>query len=342
MAQEDQLPIQNRIREHRMSLRFSVPRTFVAALLLTSIQMGCSVEQAESTGTAGGGGEAAESKRIDTNGSSTVGPITNLVGEEFEALNADTEVLVTITGTGTGFGKFAAGETDISNASRAIKDSEKEECEKNGVEYVELTVAMDGISVVVNNENDFIETITTAQLKKIWAPDSTVKTWKDVNPEWPDEEIDLFGPGRESGTFDYFTKKINGEEGASRTEYQPSSDDNQLVTGVSGSKFALGYFGYGYYEQNKDKLKLLKVSATDDVADGVLPSPEAIQSGTYKPLARPVFIYISKEALKRKAVQDFATFYLNDGQALIPKVGCVNVSDSDLEASRKALADALL
>lgn len=315
----------------------------VATLLLSTMQIGCNVENADTAGTGGSGtgGSSTEAKRIDTNGSSTVGPITNLVGEEFEALNADTEVLVTITGTGTGFGKFAAGETDISNASRAIKDSEKAKCEENGVEYVELMVAMDGISVVVNKENDFIDTITTAQLKKIWGPDSAVTTWKDVNPEWPDEKIDLFGPGRESGTFDYFTKKINGEEGAVRTGYNDSGDDNQLVTGVAGSKFSLGYFGFGYYEQNKDKLKLLKVSPTEDMADAILPSPETIQSGTYKPLARPVFIYVNKESLKRDEVKNFVTFYLNEGQELVSKVGCVNIAASDLEASQKALADAL-
>ncbi len=200
---------------------------------------------------------------------------------------------------------------------------------------------MDGISVVVNKENDFIDSITTAQLKKIWEPGSKIKTWKDINPDWPDEEIKLYGPGRESGTFDYFTKAINGEEGATRDDYSPSGDDNLLVTGVAGDKYALGYFGFGYYEQNKDSLKLLKVSTTENPDDGVLPSAEAIQSGEYKPLARPVFIYVNKASLKRPEVVEFITFYLNEGQEAVSQVGCVRMSDADLKASREALAAAL-
>lgn len=312
------------------------------ALALALIALAGCVEKAENgtnsdpSNTSSGGSE-----RIVADGSSTVGPITGLIGEDFEAANENVDVLVTVTGTGTGFGKFAAGETDINDASRPIKDTEKAKCEENGVEYVELMVAMDGISVVVNKENDFADAITTAQLKKIWEPGSTVKTWKDVNPEWPEEAIELFGPGRESGTFDYFTKKINGEEGATRDEYSPSGDDNQLVTGVAGNKFALGYFGYGYYEKNKDKLKLLKVSPTDSVDDAIAPSPEAIQTGTYKPLARPVFIYVNKKSLERPIVAKFAEFYLNEGQECVPAVGCVKMSESDLANSKAALADAL-
>ena len=259
----------------------------------------------------------------------------------FEELHSDVEVPVTITGTGTGFGRFAAGEIDINDASRRIKDSEKAKCEEGNIEYVELMVAMDGISVVVNKDNDFIDSITVAQLKKMWEPDSTVKKWKDIDPTWPDEDIKLFGPGRESGTFDYFTKAINGEEGATRDDYSSSGDDNQLVTGVSGDKYALGYFGYGYYEMSKDKLKLLKVSSTDDPAAGVAPSPEVIQSGAYAPLARPVFIYVNKASLKRPEVAEFLTFYLGEGQEAIPKVGCVKMSAKDLEAANAALAEAL-
>lgn len=259
----------------------------------------------------------------------------------FEAEHSDIQVPVTITGTGTGFGRFAAGETDISNASRKIKDSEKEKCQEGGVEFVELMIAMDGISVVVNKENDFVDALTTAQLKQIWEPGSTVKTWKDVNPEWPAEPIKLYGPGRESGTFDYFTDKINGEEGATRDDYSPSGDDNLLVTGVAGDKYSLGYFGYGYYEKNSDKLKLLKISSTDKPEDGVLPSPESIQNGQYTPLSRPVFIYVNKASLKRPEVAEFVTYYLNDGQKAIPEVGCVRISEADLKASRDALTEAL-
>lgn len=315
--------------------------SLLTALLLACF-VGCTVEEADvSSPGAGGGGGGTDLKRITADGSSTVGPITGLVGELFEGEHPDVQVPVTITGTGTGFGRFANGETDINDASRPIKDSEKEQCEKGGVEYLELMVAMDGISVVVNKDNDFIDGITLAQLKKMWEPDSKVKTWKDVDEAWPDEEIKLYGPGRESGTFDYFTKVINGEEGATRDDYSPSGDDNLLVTGVAGDKFALGYFGYGYYEKNKDKLKLLKVSQTDDVSAGILPSPETIQAGDYAPLARPVFIYVNKASLTRPEVAEFVTFYLNDGQKAIPEVGCVRMSDADLEASRAALAAAM-
>lgn len=306
------------------------------ALLAISL-VGCSVEDGSETAKSFDG----STTRIVTDGSSTVGPITSLMAELFEDTHSDVEVPVKITGTGSGFASFAEGTTDISNASRKIKDSEKEECRKGGIEYVELTVALDGISVIVNRENDFVDAITTAQLKAIWEPDSQVKTWKDVNPEWPAEEIKLYGPGRESGTFDYFTKKINGEEGATRTDYTPSGDDNLLVTGVAGDKYALGYFGFGYYAQNKDRLKLLPVSSTDSIDDAVTPSLETIQSGEYEPLGRPVFIYVNKESLKRPEVAEFITFYLGEGQQSVSKVGCVPMSEEDQKASQKALANAL-
>lgn len=297
--------------------------------LLAAVFVGCSVEESRST------------KQILTEGSSTVGPITNLMAELFEETHPGVQITVTITGTGSGFASFAEGVNDISNASRKIKDSEKAECEKGGVEYVELTVAMDGISVIVNKDNDFVDSITTAQLKAIWEPDSKVTTWKDVNPEWPAEEIKLYGPGRESGTFDYFTKKINGEEGATRSDYTPSGDDNLLVTGVAGDKYSLGYFGFGYYAQNKERLKLLPVSPTDSLDDAVTPTLETIQSGEYKPLGRPVFIYVNKKSLKRAEVAEFVTFYLGEGQQSVSKVGCVPMSNEDQKASQKALAAAL-
>ena len=291
--------------------------------------VGCSVEEASST------------TRIVTEGSSTVGPITNLMAELFEENHPGVQIPVNITGTGSGFASFAEGVTDISNASRRIKDSEKEACEKNGIAYVELTVAMDGISVIVNKDNDFVDAITTAQLKAIWEPNSKVKTWKDVNPEWPAEEIKLYGPGRESGTFDYFTKKINGEEGATRSDYTPSGDDNLLVTGVAGDKYSLGYFGFGYYAQNKERLKLLSVSPTESLDDAIAPSLESIQSGEYQPLGRPVFIYVKKESLKRSEIAEFVTFYIGDGQKSVSKVGCVPMSEAAQKESQQVLADAL-
>lgn len=316
-------------------------RQCLLPLLLATTVVGCSVENANSTNEGGSGTAGGGKSRIVTDGSSTVGPITGLMAELFEETHPEVQVPVRISGTGTGFDSFAEGTTDISNASRRIKDSEKEKCEAGGIEYVELTVAMDGISVIVNKENDFIDAITTAQLKQIWEPGSKVKTWKDVNPEWPDKEIKLYGPGRESGTFDYFTKKINGEEGATRDDYSPSKDDNLLVTGVAGDKYSLGYFGFGYYAQNKDNLKLLPVSATDSLDDAVAPSLETIQSGEYQPLGRPVFIYVNKASLARPEVQDFVSFYIGEGQKSVSKVGCVPMSAEDQQASQKALADAL-
>ncbi|MEZ6062906.1 MAG: PstS family phosphate ABC transporter substrate-binding protein [Planctomycetaceae bacterium] len=300
---------------------------------------GCGVEEVKEGDTL----VSSDLKRISVDGSSTVGPITSMVGELFEtAGHKNVQIALTITGTGAGFKEFAQGHTDINDASRPIKDSEKQVCEEHGVEFVELKVAMDGISLVVNPENDWVDAITVADLKRIWEPGSTVKTWKDVNPEWPDEEIKLFGPGRESGTFDYFTQAINGEEKATREDYSPSADDNVLVTGVAGSKYALGYFGYGYYQKNQSKLKLLSVSATDNLKDAVLPTPETVQSGEYKPLARPVFIYVNKASLaSRPELQDFVQFYLNDGQKAVPEVGCVLLSESDLQESRNRLAEVI-
>lgn len=315
---------------------------FVLSFVVSTFLIGCSVENVDTNSDSPGSTVGASGvKRIIADGSSTVGPITSLIGELFEEQHDDVQVPVTITGTGTGFDRFAAGETDISNASRKIKDSEREKCAANGIEFIELMVAMDGISVVVNPRNDFVDAMTTAQLKKLWEPGSSVKLWSELNPEWPAEQIKLYGPGRESGTFDYFTDAINGEEGATRDDYTPSGDDNLLVTGVAGDKYALGYFGYGYYEQSKDKLKLLNISPTDSLADAVTATPDTIQSGEYQPLARPIFIYVNKASLKRPEVVDFLKFYLNEGQEVVSKVGSVRMSEADAAASRATLEAAL-
>lgn len=258
--------------------------------------------------------------RIKVDGSSTVFPITEAVGEEFQKENPDVQVTVGVSGTGGGFEKFVIGETDISDASRPIKDEEKAKAEENGIEYIELTVAFDGLSVMVNPENDFVSDLTVDELKKIWNTGSEVKTWKDVRDEWPADEIKLFGPGTDSGTFDYFTDEINGEEGASRSDYTASEDDNTLVQGIAGEKNALGYFGYAYFIENQDKLKLLTV-------DGVRPSPETIRSGDYKPLSRPLFIYVSKKAMDKPEVKAFVEYYLENGAALSEQVGYVPMDD---------------
>ena len=261
--------------------------------------------------------------RVRVDGSSTVYPITEAAAEDFQAEHPDVQVTVGISGSGGGFRKFCAGETDISDASRPIKPSELTTCRANGVEPVEIMVGFDGISMVVNKANDFVTCLTVGELKRIWQPGSEVTTWRDVRPEWPDEKIILYGPGADSGTFDYFTQVIVGEEDASRPDFMASEDDNVLVQGVAGDRYALGYFGYAYYVENRDKLNLV---AIDDGAGCVAPSPETIESRRYSPLARPLFIYIDQASLKRPAIRTFAEFYLLFARELLPQVGYVPLS----------------
>ena len=220
-------------------------------------------------------------------GSSTVAPISQAVAEEFSKENSDVNVSVGISGTGGGFKKFVTGEIDIVDASRAMKPEELSTAQKNGIEFIELKIGLDGLTVVANPENTWAQNLTTEDLKKIWADGSTVKTWKDVNPAWPAEPIKLYGPDQDSGTYDYFIEEILGKDGKIRKDYSPSSDDNQLVQGVEGDKGALGYFGYAYYLEQKDKLKAFSVN-------GILPSDETVKNGTYKPLSRPLYLYINK------------------------------------------------
>lgn len=287
------------------------------ALVLALAVVGC-----------GSAGKTGKTIKID--GSSTVGPISEAVAEEFMAQHPDVKVTVGISGTGGGFKKFTVGETDISDASRPIKDEEKTAAEQNSIEYVEIPVAYDGISVVVNNANDWAKSITVDELKKIWEPDSKITNWNQVRSEWPDEKLILYGPGTDSGTFDYFTDEINGEEGASRTDFTASEDDNVLVQGVAGDKGALGYFGYAYYKENTDKIKALGVNGGSGVVE---PSEETIKDGSYKPLSRPIFIYVSKKALGNPEVKEFVKFYLTEGVSLIPEVGYVPLDSAEYEKS---------
>ena len=317
--------------------------------VLAAVVSGCTVENGSTpnAGTGAGGEEAtapstsSEPTRIQIDGSSTVKVITAAVAEEFESKFSDVKVALKVTGTGTGFKEMIAGRIDIANASRAVKDSEKADCEKNNIELLELLVALDGLTVCVNNENTWVDSITVAQLKKIWEPGSTVKSWKDVDAAWPDVPLVLFGAGEESGTFDYFTEAINGKEDEITENYSPSSDDNVTITGVSGDKGAMGFFGCAYYFANKDKVKALKISPTEDPAAGVAPTPEAVKAGDYKPLSRPLFIYVKKSSLERQEVQDFVRFYLNEGAAQVSKVGYVYVSDEQIKGSREAFEAAV-
>lgn len=264
---------------------------------------------------------------VKIDGSSTVFPISEAVAEEFMKVHRNVRVTVGVSGTGGGFKKFCLGETDISDASRRIKENETDACAERDIQFIELAVAFDGLSVMVNPDNDFVDHLTVGELNRIWEPESAINNWKDVRPGFPDLEIKLYGPGTDSGTFDYFTDEINGEEGASRPDYTASEDDNVLVKGIAGDKGSLGYFGYAYYIENADKLKVVAI----DGGDGpVLPTPETINSGTYAPLSRPIFIYPSINSLLNKPhVLEFVKFYLMDGPALVPQVGYIQLPDED-------------
>jgi phosphate transport system substrate-binding protein len=274
---------------------------------------------------------------IKADGSSTVFPITEAVAEEFQKTSGGTKVMVGIAGTGGGFKRFCRGETDVSNASRPIKAKEVDLCQEGNVEYIEIPVAYDGLAVMVNPENDWVKYLTTKELKKIWDASSqgTVTKWSQIRAGFPDEEIQLFGPGTDSGTFDYFTEAINGKSGNSRGDYTASEDDNVLVEGIASAKGALGYFGLAYYEQNKDRLKLIPIDdEKNDNGEGpISPSQETVMSGTYQPLARPIFIYVNKKAAEKDYIQKFVEFYLKNASLLTQEVGYIPLQKESYEAA---------
>ncbi len=302
---------------------------------------------AAATLACGGGSDTpqttqAASSVITVDGSSTVFPITEAVAEEFQQANAGTRVTVGSSGTGGGFQKFCRNETDISNASRPIKATELDACAKMTIDFIELPVAYDGIAIVINPKNTWVTSMTVAELKKLWEPaaQGRVTRWNQIRPEWPDQEIHLFGAGVDSGTFDYFTEAIVGKEAQSRGDYTSSEDDNVIVQGVSGDQNALGYFGYSYYEQNKDKLKLVAIDDGDasNGAGAIAPSPETVAGGTYRPLSRPVFIYAKVKALQRPEVLKFVEFYLAKGAALVREVGYIPMTDKEQQMVRDRFA----
>jgi len=278
------------------------------------------------------------SKDIVIDGSSTVLPISEAMAEEFHRVATDVNVSVAVSGTGGGFEKFCAGETDISNASRAIKDSEREHCVEAGIEFVELRVALDGLAVVTSPETSFLsDGITSEQLRTVFEPaaEGAVTHWSQVDPSWPEQEIQIFGPDTDSGTFDFFTERIVGEAGASRADYTASTDDNVLVLGLSGAAGTLGYFGYAYFAENSDRLNVLAV-------DGVTPTAETVADGSYG-LARPLFIYVKLSSLLEKPqVSEFVRFYLSDEAApLVDEVGYTAISVEELAESRAVLEAAI-
>lgn len=263
-------------------------------------------------------------------GSSTVYPVTQAAAEEFMQYAPDVRITVGISGTGGGFKKFCAGETDIQDASRPILPEEVQACAENGVEYIEIPVAYDGLTVMVNPENDWVDCMTVDELKRVWEPaaQGTITRWNQIRPEWPDEPLNLYGAGADSGTFDYFTEAIVGKVKESRGDYQASEDDNVLVQGVAGDKYALGFFGYAYYQANADKLKALAIDSGNGTC--VQPSEETIKNGTYQPLSRPIFIYVKTTSAERPEVAAFVEFYLSSSFTPLiatPEVGYVPLSD---------------
>ena len=295
------------MREARPSVnRRTLRRTATPATLFLALGLAaCGGGNEE----AAAGGESGVSGEVLADGSSTVQPLTAAAGELFSEEQPGVDVSVATSGTGGGFEVFCQGTTDISNASRPMNDEETALCAENGVEFTELQVATDALTVVTSADNEFLTCLTTEQLATLWGPEATntVTTWDQVDPSFPAEPIELYGPGTDSGTFDYFTDVVNGEEGASRTDYNASEDDNVIVQGVSGSANALGYFGFTYFEENADALKAIDI---DSGAGCVTPSAETAQDGTYTPLARPLFIYVSNSAAAEKPqVKAFVDFY---------------------------------
>ena len=307
--------------------------TFAACLALALGVAACGNDDDDS-GNGGGGGGQELSGNIKIDGSSTVAPFAQAAQEAFQAENPNVRITVGTSGTGGGFEKFCAGETDISDASRPIKDDEEVPvCEKAGVTYKEVQVANDGIAVVTNPDLK-VDCLTVDELKKLWNLGSKVTKLSEINPKLPDTTLSLFGPGTDSGTFDFFTDVINGEEGVSREDYQPSEDDNILVQGVSGEPGGFGYFGHSYYEQNADKLNLVKVDGGDGCVE---PTTETIQSGEYKPLSRPLFMYPSDKALKRPEVKAFMDYILENYQPIAEASQIVPMSTEQTDQAKAAL-----
>ena len=290
----------------------------------------------------GEGGASGTAPVIAVDGSSTVFPIAEAVAEEYQRVDPTARVTVGVSGTGGGFKKFCAGETDISDASSPIKAVEIEACAA-GIDFIELPIAYDGIAVVVHPDNDWVETLTPGDLKRMWEPTAqgAITRWSQVKTAWPDRELHLFGPGVDSGTFDYFTQAIVGEAGASRGDFTSSEDDNVLVQGVARDELALGFFGYAYYEENRDRLKLAAIDDGDETngAGAIRPSPDTVREGFYQPLSRPVYIYVNPVALERAEVRGFVSYFLTEGADLVREVGYVPLTDQEYTIVQRRVDD---
>ena len=305
----------------------------MVSTLLTTVGDAYNPATAGTDGAAAGGALAGS---IVTDGSSTVGPLASAAAELFMDANTGVNITVGTSGTGGGFKKFCAGQTAISNASRPIKEEEIALCKAAGIEYQEVIVANDALTVVANKDNSFLTCLTVEELKKLWEPAATgtVMTWDKVKADFPSEPIKLYGPGTDSGTFDYFTDEINGEEGASRTDYSASEDDNVIVQGVTGDKNALGYFGFTYFEENADKLKALEI---DGGQGCVAPSSDAARDGSYAPLSRPLFIYVDKKAWTRPEVKAFVTYFVDNDAAIAEAAKYIPLSEEQKTKAKEEI-----
>jgi phosphate transport system substrate-binding protein len=301
-------------------------RIVVSALMSVIILSSCGSKNSSDDTATTDSSATVKAGTITIDGSSTVYPITEAVAEEYRISNSDVRVTVGVSGTGGGFKKFSRGETDINDASRPIKEQEAATCKENNVEFVELTIAFDGLAVLVNKENTWVKDITVEELKKIWEPaaQGKITKWNQIRKEWPAEEFHLYGPGVASGTYDYFTEVIVGKSGESRGDFTASEDDNVLVQGIEGDKNALGFFGLAYYEENKDRLRLVGVNGGKGV---ISPTTETVRNGSYAPLSRPIFIYVSKAAARRAEVKSFVEFYINNAHQLVEDVGYIPLPD---------------
>lgn len=300
-------------------VKYSLSVILIVGLFLLS----CSSEEPENP------------NQIIIDGSSTVFPISESIAEEFRKKHPGIEVSVAISGTGGGFQKFIQTDIDILNASREIQESENESAEKNDIEHVQLQIGYDGLAVVVNSENDWVDYLTVDELEEIWEPSSqnSITTWNDIREEWPEEELHLYAPGVASGTYDFFTEVIIGESGSSRGDFTSSEDDNTLVQGVGSDQYALGFFGMAYFKENQEQLKLVGID--EGAGESVKPTVETVSSGDYSPLSRPLFIYITREAAQDENVQMFVDFYLERVPQIIEDVGYVSMPDSAYQQQRE-------
>lgn len=339
---------------------FTNPVSRLVAATALCVMIGCSVKEADAPVAHQGiiplsvkSGKTDEDRsaepiaksklagKLTIDGSSTVFPISQAVAEEFMKLHPKVSITVGIAGTGGGFKRFVADDLDVCDASRPIEEQERETCQKNNVGYVELKIGIDGITVVVNGKNNWCEALTVGQLKRLWEPESKIKRWNELDPTFPNLEIILYGPDTDSGTFEYFTEAICGKRGNSRSDYTPSADDNVLVQGVQGDEGALGYFGYAYYALNRQSIKALRIGPDGGKSEFIAPSYDAILRGTYKPLSRPLFIYVNKKAMARAEVVAFLKFYLESAPTLVKEAHYVPLSEEGYAESRARFNSAL-